>query len=77
MSEDTITALSVEQLRKRSDSLVENIGALRFSVERIELLDRCRLALREVVLDCRVVVEAHGHKALVKKIDAILTETVS
>jgi hypothetical protein len=59
---DTMNALSIEQLKRRSDSLIENISALRFCVARIELM-------RDLLEDYRVIIAAHGHKALVAKID--------
>jgi hypothetical protein len=72
---DTVAGMSIDQLKKRSDSLIENIGALRFSVARIELLDGYRALLRDLLADCRVIVAAHGHKTLLKKIDRAMTET--
>ncbi len=67
--------ISGEELRKRQDSLMENIGALRFSIARIEYLEGYQQLWRDLVGDCRVILEAHGHKALVKQIDKMLKET--
>lgn len=67
--------ITVSELRQMSDSLIENIGALRFSIQRIEVLDGYRLLMRDLLADCRVVVDAHGPKSLVRKIDKVLKDT--
>ena len=72
---DTMNMISPEELRKRQDSLMENIGALRFSIARIEFLEGYQALFRDILTDCRIIVEAHGHKTLVKQIDKALKET--
>lgn len=67
--------MSVDELRRRQDSLIENIGAMRFSIARIEYLEGYQVLFRDLLIDCRIIVEAHGHKTLVKQIDKILRET--
>lgn len=70
-----MNSISPEELRRRQDSLMENIGALRFSIARIEYLEGYQKLFRDLLSDCRVIVEAYGHKALVKQIDKALKET--
>lgn len=72
---ETMNMISPEELRKRQDSLMENIGALRFSIARIEYLEGYQQLWRDLVADCRVIVDAHGHKSLVKQIDRMLKDT--
>ena len=74
---DVMDDLAVEQLRQRADSLRENIGALRFSVARIELLDGYRLLCRDLLADCRIPLAAYGQRDLVKSIDKLLKDTNS
>lgn len=64
-----------EEIQKRTDSVIENISVLRLSLSRIEMLDGYRKLLRDMLEDARVVVDAHGPKALVKKIDKALKDT--
>lgn len=70
-----VESLSVAELRARNESMIENIGALRFSIARIEKLDEYRIILREVVQDCRIRLAADGHKVLTARIDATLAQT--
>lgn len=63
---DLITA-DAEEIKQRTDSVIENIGALRFALNRIELLE-------ELLADARIVVDAHGPKELTKKIDKAFKE---
>lgn len=63
---EVITA-DLEEIKERTDSVIENIGALRFALGRIALLE-------DLLADARVVVDAHGPKALVKKIDKAFKE---
>lgn len=83
---DTMNMLSIEELKRRADSLMENIGALRFSAARIELLDGYRTLLRDLLADARVHVEANvktaadpeaakATRTLMKRIDKALKET--
>jgi hypothetical protein len=71
----TMNALSMDELRKRQDSLMENIGALRFSIAKVEYLLGMQRLFRELVADCRVPLKAHGFDALCRQIDRLLTET--
>lgn len=66
---EAATAISadVAEIKKRTDSVIENIGALRFALNRIELLE-------DLLKDARIVVDAHGPKALTKKIDKAFKE---
>lgn len=70
-----LAALSTADLKKSADSAVQDIKAFRFAITRIELLDGYRKLMRDMLEDCRVVVDAHGTKAMVKKIDKVLRET--
>lgn len=72
---ETMNSISIEELRKRQDSLIENMGAFRFSIAKVEYLIGMQRLLRDILSDCRVIIEAHGHKALVKQIDRALKET--
>ena len=67
--------MSTQELRTRTDSVLENIGALRYSIARIEFLEGYQTLFRDLLADCRIIVEAHGHSALVKQIDRALRET--
>lgn len=62
-----VISADMEEIKTRTDSVIENIGALRFALNRIELLE-------DLLADARVVVDAHGPKALVKKIDKAFKE---
>lgn len=68
-------SMSPEELRKSNDSIIENIGALRFSINTIERLEGYRALFRDLLADCRIPLEAHGHKALVREIDKLLKDT--
>lgn len=74
---DAMNSISIEELHRRSDSLIENIGALRFSVARIELLNGHRLALRGVIEECKILADEYGSKALIKRINQTLKDTDS
>lgn len=63
---EVITA-DLEEIKERTDSVIENIGALRFALGRIALLE-------DLLADARVIVDAHGPKALIKKIDKAFKE---
>lgn len=70
-----MTILTMDQLRQRADSLIENIGAFRYSLARNELLDGYRLLFRDLLADCRIPLEADGHTILVRQIDKVLKDT--
>jgi prefoldin subunit 5 len=51
---DTMSDMSLEEIRQRSDSLIENIGVLRFSIAKIEALEAALKRLKEATHDERV-----------------------
>lgn len=67
--------LTVDQLKATEASVIENIGALRFSITRIEDLERIVKEQNELLLDCRVPLDAHGHKVLTRRIDKIIKDS--
>jgi hypothetical protein len=73
----TMNALSVDELRKRQDSLMENIGAFRFSIAKVEYLIGMQRLCRDLLSDCRIPLKAHGFDALCKQIDRVLKETAA
>lgn len=73
--DDTIGTMTMEQLNRQQDSLLQSVGAFRYTLRRMELLDGYRRLFRDLVADLRVVVDAHGPKPLVKRIDKALKET--
>jgi hypothetical protein len=75
LSNATLRTLSTATLEKLKDSVIENMGALQFLLAREEALKKHLRAHQELLRDCRVIIEAHGHKALVKKIDKAIEET--
>lgn len=70
-----MSTISMEQLRKQQDSLMENICVLRFSIAKVEYLQGMLKLALDLLSDCRIIIEAHGHKALVKQIDRLIQET--
>lgn len=73
--QDAIGTMTMEQLNRQQDSLLQSVGAFRYTLRRMELLDGYRRLFRDLVSDLRVVVDAHGPKPLVKRIDKALKET--
>lgn len=71
----TLRTLSPNTLAKLKDSVIENMGAFRFLLDREETLKGFIDTHEELLKDCRVIVAAHGHKALVKKIDRAIEES--
>jgi len=69
-----LTTATVDELRRSADSLIENIGALQYLVQRVERQEGYLKLMRDLLADARVIIEAHGHKPLVKKIDKALKE---
>jgi hypothetical protein len=70
-----IKPMSDEEIQRRTDSLIENIGALRFSLARIEHLEARERLLMDLLRDARVIIlETHGQKSIVKQITKVLTE---
>lgn len=62
-------ALTIEQLKATAESAVQNVTAIRGAYNLIERLTVQNGAAVELLQDCRVVVDAHGHKALTRRID--------
>lgn len=75
LSAATLRTLSTNTLEKLKDSVIENIGVLQFLIDREQTLKGYLRAHQELLRDCRIIVEAHGHKVLVGKIDRAITET--
>jgi hypothetical protein len=71
----TMNAISIDELRRRQESMIENIGALRFSIAKVEYLQGMQRLMMDLLKDCRIIIDAHNHKALVKQIDRIIKET--
>jgi hypothetical protein len=75
LSAATLRTLSANTLEKLKDSVIENMGALQFLIDREQTLKGYLRGHQELLRDCRIIVEAHGHKALVGKIDRAIQET--
>lgn len=71
----TLRTLSPQTLAKLKDSVIENMGAFQFLLDREVTLKGYITTHQELLRDCRIIVEAHGHKALVKKIDRAIEES--
>jgi uncharacterized protein (UPF0335 family) len=69
-----VNMLSVEELRQRNDSLIENIGALRFSIARIEQLELQRAMMVALLEDIRQVLKDNGAFDLDVRVVALLVE---
>ena len=70
-----MNTISTEELRKRNESLIENIGALRFSIARIELLEEQKGKLRDTLSVIRTVMRSAKDAAWCRTIDTLLDET--
>lgn len=66
---------SRDALIKQQDSLIESLGAFRFALARIDLLEGQRRLLRDMLCDCRECVEKHGREALMRLLDRTLETT--
>lgn len=75
LSPTTLRTLSTSTLEKLKDSAIQNMGALQFLLDREQTLKRYLNTHQELLRDCRVIIEAHGHKRLVSKIDTAIKET--
>ncbi len=69
-----ITPMSDDEIRRRTESLIENIGALRFALSRIEILEGYERLARDLLADCQEIVSEHS-EALAKRITKALNHT--
>lgn len=72
---DTMRSIPLVELRRRQDSLMENIGALRFSIAHIERLEGYRRLFRDLLGDCKKPLKDRGNAALVKRIEDVIDAT--
>jgi hypothetical protein len=70
----TVQALTVEELRRQADSLIESVGAFQFTLARIAYLEGYRGRLRAILKECQTSLQASGNAGLVARIDTILAE---
>lgn len=75
MDQETLMhALTVDQLRKQADSLIESVGAFQFSLARIAQLEGYRERLETILRECQEVLAPTGNTGLVARIATILRE---
>lgn len=71
----TLRTLSDTTIERMKDSVIENLGAFQFLLDREEVLKGYHKLMRELLADCKTIATAHGHEALAAKIDKTLQET--
>jgi len=67
-----LRALSVEELKRQADSLIQSVGAFQFTLARIAYLEGFRERLMELLAETRTHIKDAG---LCKRIDTLLKES--
>lgn len=67
--------LSTEELQRRNESLIENIGAMRFLIARTEHLEAQKIKYRAMLTVLRTIMRVEKDVNWCKTIDTLLDET--